>query len=99
VVVKNAVMLVLVAAVLSGAIGNILQRQIYGPTTRERATAARISAAIKAGDQAAYDRASKDAAVDIGTREFLWTIIPPLAIGLVGGLLIYRRWPRVTVPA
>ena len=96
---KNAVMLVLVGAILAGAIGNILERQIYGPTPRERATAARISAAIKAGDQAAYDRASKDAAVDIGTREFLWTIIPPLTIGLVGGLLIYRRWPRVTVPA
>ena len=58
-----------------------------------------MAAAIKAGDQSAYDRASKDAAVDIGTREFLWTIIPPLAIGLVGGLVLYRRWPRVTVPA
>ena len=65
---KNAVMLVLVGAILAGAIGNILERQIYGPTPRERATAARISAAIKAGDQSAYDRASKDAAVDIGTR-------------------------------
>jgi hypothetical protein len=97
--VKNAVMLVLVAAVVAGALGNILERQIYGPTLREKATAARISAAIKAGDKAAYDRASKDAAVDIGAREFLWTIIPPLAIGLVGGLLIYRRWPRVAVPA
>ena len=96
---KNAVMLVLVGAILAGGIGNIMERQIYGPTLRERATAARISAAIKAGDQAAYDRASKDAAVDIGAREFLWTIIPPLTIGLVGGLLIYRRWPRVSVPA
>lgn len=96
---KNAVMLVLVAAIVAGALGNILERQIYGPTLREQATAARISAAVKAGDKTAYDRASKDAAVDIGTREFLWTIIPPIAIGLVGGLLIYRRWPRVAVPA
>ncbi len=96
---KNAVMLVLVAAIVAGALGNILERQIYGPTLREQATAARISAAVKAGDKSAYDRASKDAAVDIGTREFLWTIIPPIAIGLVGGLLIYRRWPRVAVPA
>jgi hypothetical protein len=96
--VKNAVMLVLVAAILAGGIGNIVQRQIYGPTLQERATVARMEAAIKARDQAAYDRASKDNAVDISTREFLWTIIPPLAIGLVGSLLIYRRWPRVAVP-
>ena len=96
---KNAVMLVLVAAVVAGAIGNILERQIYGPTPASAPRQARIAAAIKAGDQAAYDRASKDAAVDIGTREFLWTIIPPVTIGLVGGLLIYRRWPRVAVPA
>ena len=96
---KNAVMLVLVGAILAGGIGNILERQLYGPTLRERATAARISAAIKAGDQSAYDRASKDAAVDIGTREFLWTIIPPFTIGLLGGLLIYRRWPREPLPA
>jgi hypothetical protein len=96
---KNALLLVLVAAIVAGGVGNILERQIYGPTLRERATAARISAAIKAGDQAAYDRASKDAAVDIGTREFLWTITPPLVIGLVGGLLLYRRWPRVAARA
>ena len=96
---KNAVMLVLVAAVVAGALGNILERQIYGPTARERATAARIDAAVKAGDQAAFDRASKEAAVEIGPREFLWTIVPPLTIILVGGLVIYRRWPRVTVPA
>ena len=55
--------------------------------------------AIKVGDRSAYDRASKDDAVDIGTREFLWTILPPIAIGLFGSLLIYRRWPRVAVPA
>ncbi len=96
---KNAVLLVLVAAVVAGALGNILERQIYGPTARERATQARMAAAIKAGDQAAYDRASKEAAVDIGAREFLWTVIPPVTIVLVGGLLIYRRWPRVAVPA
>ncbi len=95
---KNAVMLVIVGAILAGGIGNIVERQIYGPTLRERATAARVTAAVKAGDRAAYDRASKDQAVDIGTREFLWTIIPPLAIGLVGSLLVYRRWPRA-VPA
>ena len=56
---KNAVLLVLVAAVVAGALGNILERQIYGPTARERATQARMAAAIKAGDQAAYDRASR----------------------------------------
>ncbi len=96
---KNAVMFVLVAAVLAGGIGNILQRQIYGPTARERATAARIEAAAKSRDQAAFDRATKEAAVEIGPREFLWTVVPPLTIVLVGGLLIYRRWPRVAVPA
>jgi hypothetical protein len=48
---------------------------------------------VKAQDQAAYDRATKDEAVDIGTREFLWTMIPPLLIGIVGGFVIYRRWP------
>jgi 5-enolpyruvylshikimate-3-phosphate synthase len=97
--VKNAVMFVLVAAILAGGIGNIVVRQIYGPTAQERATVVRMEAAIKAKDQAAYDRASKDNAVDIGAREFLWTILPPLAVGLVGGLLIYRRWPRAAVPA
>jgi hypothetical protein len=97
--VKNAVMLVLVAAVVAGALGNVIERQIYGPTARERATAARIEAAAKARDQAAFDRATKEAAVEIGPREFLWTVIPPLTILLVGGLLIYRRWPRAAVPA
>jgi hypothetical protein len=91
--VKNAVMLVLVAALVAGVIGNVAERQIYGPTASERAAAARAQAAIKAKDQAAYDRATKDAAVDIGTREFLWTMIPPLLIGGIGGFLIYRRWP------
>jgi hypothetical protein len=91
--VKNVVLLVLVAALVAGVIGNIAQRQIYGPTATERAAQARIKAAVKAQDQAAYDRATKDEAVDIGTREFLWTMIPPLLIGIVGGFVIYRRWP------
>jgi hypothetical protein len=91
--VKNVVLLVLVAALVAGVIGNIAQRQIYGPTATERAAQARIQAAVKAQDQAAYDRATKDEAVDIGAREFLWTMIPPVLIGIVGGFVIYRRWP------
>jgi len=94
--VKNAVMIVLVAALVAGVIGNIAQRQIYGPTASERAVQAKVDAAIKAQDQAAYDRATQDQAVDISTREFLWTILPPLLIGGVGGLLIYRRWSSAT---
>jgi len=96
--VKNAVMIVLVAALVAGVIGNIAQRQIYGPTAAERADQAKIAAAAKARDQAAYDRATKEAAVDIGPREFLWTVIPPLLIGIVGGYLIYRRWPTAPPP-
>ena len=95
---KNAVMIVLVAALVAGMVGNVAQRQIYGPSATERANAAKIAAAAKAQDQAAYDRATKDAAVAIGPREFLWTAIPPLVIGIAGGLLIYRRWPRGTAP-
>jgi hypothetical protein len=82
-------MLVLVTALVAGVIGNIAQRQIYGPTASERAVQAKVDAAIKAHDQAAYDRATQDQAVDISTREFLWTILPPL---LIGGVFIYRRW-------
>jgi hypothetical protein len=85
-------MLVLVTALVAGVIGNIAQRQIYGPTASERAVQAKVDAAIKAHDQAAYDRATQDQAVDISTREFLWTILPPLLIGGVGGFFIYRRW-------
>ena len=85
-------MLVLVAALVAGVIGNLTQRQIYGPTTTERAAQAKIDAAIKAHDQAAYDRATQEQAVDISTREFLWTIIPPLLIAGIGGLCNYRRW-------
>lgn len=92
-------MFVLVAAVLSGAIGNVLQRQIYGPTERERAQQAKIEAAAAARDQAAFDRATKEAAVDIGPREFAWTFGPPFVIFVVGGLLIWRRWPHGPVPA
>lgn len=95
---KNAVLIVLVAALLAGMIGNVAQRQIYGPTAAERADKAKIDAAVKAKDQDAYARASQNAAVDIGPREFLWTVVPPLLIGLVGGYVIYRRWPRATVP-
>jgi hypothetical protein len=95
---KNAVMIVLVAALLAGVVGNIAQRQIYGPSAIERADAAKIAAAAKAQDKAAYDRATKDAAVDISPREFLWTAIPPVVIAIVGGLVIYRRWPHGTAP-
>jgi hypothetical protein len=95
---KNAVMIVLVAALVAGVAGNIAQRQLYGPTATERAAAAKIEAARKAQDQAAFDRATKDAAVDIGPREFLWTMIPPLLIGVVGGLVLYRRWPHEPAP-
>jgi hypothetical protein len=94
--VKNAVMLVLVAALVAGVIGNVAQRQIYGPTASERAIQAQVDAAIKAHDQAAYDRATKEQAVDISTREFVWTILPPLLIGVVGGFILYRRWPSAT---
>jgi len=92
-------MLVLVAALVAGVIGNVTQRQIYGPTASERAVQAKVDAAIKARDQAAYDRATQEQAVDISTREFLWTILPPLLIGGIGGFIIYRRWGSKTPAA
>ena len=80
-------MIVLVAALVAGVIGNIAQRQIYGPTAAERADQAKIAAAAKARDQAAYDRATKEAAVDNGPREFLWTVIPISS----GGITVHRN--------
>jgi hypothetical protein len=84
---------VLLLAVFAGVAGNVAQRKIYGPTERERAANARIEAARAAQDLAAFERAKKEAAVDIGPREFAWTVVPPLVIGGIGVLWLRRRWP------
>ncbi len=86
-------MAVLLLALLAGVVGNVSQRKIYGPTDRERAANARIEAARDAQDLAAFERAKKEAAVEISPGAFGWTVVPPLVIGGIGAIWLRRRWP------
>ena len=88
---KRALMLALVAAILAGSAGYVVQRLAFGPSPQEQEYARQLEAARLSGNQTEYQRIAGELAVTVSPREMAFTIGPPLLI--LGGFAFwaYRR--------
>jgi hypothetical protein len=86
-------MIALFAALLAGALGNIVERAVYGATESERQRAAALADAQRNGDAVAAERVLAANAVDVGPREMAFTMLPFILVlgGYAGYVVVTRR--------
>jgi hypothetical protein len=89
-------MIVIFAALLAGALGNVVQRAWFGPTGTERQRAAALVKAQQTNDTAEADRLLAAGAVDVGPREMAFTMVP--FVGVLAGYGIYLLVTRPRRP-